>query len=210
MKCPFCDKPVQPLKGAGRKKIYCSSECRHAFRAKIKAKGVIQNRKCVQCLNNFQAHYGTKFCSKKCKSNFWNPINRTKKTISICTICGGQAIGSHNRVRKYCSFECQLKGIYGGKPPLSERSRKAQRNMRERQAPGMNLYEIGLLRKKWKDEGRSCTYCAGQFDTVDHIIPLTRGGDNMITNLTPACRSCNSSKSSKLLSEWKPDLYASR
>lgn len=210
MKCPFCDKPVQPLKGAGRKKIYCSNECRISFRAKIKAKGVIQNQKCVQCLNNFQAHYGTKFCSKKCKSNFWNPINRTKKTISICTICGSQATGAKGSVRKYCSFECQLQGIYGGKPPLSERSRKAQRNMRERKAQGLNLYELRLLRQRWKDEGKTCAYCSGSFDTVDHIIPLMRGGDNMETNLAPACRSCNSSKGSKLLSEWKPDFYASR
>lgn len=208
MKCPFCNKPVQPLKGAGRKKIYCSNECRIAFRAKIKAKGIIQNRKCMQCFNNFQAHYSTKFCSKKCKSNFWNPINRTKKTISICTICGGQAIGSKSTVRKYCSLECQFKGIYGDKPPLSERSRKAQRNMRERSAPGLNLYELRLLRQRWKDEGRLCLYCSGPFDTVDHIIPLMRGGDNMETNLAPCCRSCNSSKGSKLLAEWKPKIYA--
>jgi 5-methylcytosine-specific restriction endonuclease McrA len=208
MKCPFCDKPVQPLKGAGRKKIYCSNECRHAFRAKTKAKGIIQNRKCVQCLNNFQAHYGTKFCSKKCKSNFWNPILRAKKTISICTICGGQTKGSKGRVRKYCSHECQLQGIYAGKPPLSERSRKAQRNMRERHAPGLNIYELRLLRQQWKGEGRLCFYCFGPFDTIDHIIPLMRGGDNMETNLVPACRSCNSSKGSKLLAEWKPEIYA--
>ena len=206
MKCPFCDKPVQPLKGAGRKKIYCSNECRIAFRAKTKAKGVIRNRKCVQCLNNFQAHYSTKFCSKKCKSNFWNAINRKKKSISICVICGCQAIGSICYVRKYCSFECQLKGIYGGKPPLSERSRKAQRNMKERHAPGLNYLEFRQLRTQWKKEGLVCVYCAGPFDTIDHVIPLNRGGDNMKSNLVPACRSCNSSKGQKLLSEWIPPL----
>lgn len=208
MNCPFCDKPVQPLKGAGRKKIYCSDKCRIDYRAKIKAKGIIQNRKCVQCFNNFQGHYNTKFCSKKCKNNFWNLINRTKKTINICAICGSQAIGSSGWVRKYCSFECQVKGIYGGKPPLSERSRKAQRNMRERSAPGLTYLEVRDLRIKWQREGRVCQYCQNSFDTIDHVIPLTRGGDNMLNNLVPCCRSCNSSKGTKTLAEWKPQIYA--
>lgn len=208
MICPFCTKPVQSLKGAGRKKIYCSNECRIAFRAKNQAKGKIRNLKCVECLSNFQGHFGAKFCSKKCKNIYWNKINRTKKSISICEICGGQAIGSNGWVRKYCSFECQLTGIYGGKPPLSERSRKAQRNMRERSAPGLTYLQVRNLRVKWQQEGRVCQYCQNSFDTIDHVIPLTRGGDNMITNLVPCCRSCNSSKGTKLLAEWKPKIYA--
>lgn len=30
--------------------------------------------------------------------------------------------------------------------------------------------------------------------SVDHIVPLARGGTNAITNLQPACGACNSSK----------------
>lgn len=38
--------------------------------------------------------------------------------------------------------------------------------------------------------------------TVDHIIPLSRAGQNCIENVTIACESCNLSKGAKLLSEW--------
>lgn len=32
---------------------------------------------------------------------------------------------------------------------------------------------------------------------LDHIVPLSHGGQNVVDNLVTACRSCNSSKSNK-------------
>lgn len=48
----------------------------------------------------------------------------------------------------------------------------------------------------------SCVYCGGQADSVDHVRPLSRGGWEHESNLVPACRADNSSKGSKLLTEW--------
>lgn len=39
----------------------------------------------------------------------------------------------------------------------------------------------------------------------DHVIPLSRGGSNSITNVVPACKPCNSGKRDLLLSEWYAD-----
>lgn len=47
-----------------------------------------------------------------------------------------------------------------------------------------------------------CAYCPADWDTVDHVIPVSRGGGHCVENVVPACRRCNSSKGNKLLSEW--------
>lgn len=56
----------------------------------------------------------------------------------------------------------------------------------------------------------NCTWCSRGLTSkticFDHVVPITRGGHHTADNLTPSCKSCNSSKSNKLLSEWFPRL----
>lgn len=46
-----------------------------------------------------------------------------------------------------------------------------------------------------------CWMCGGDADTVDHLIPIARGGPHCLSNLRPACRSCNASKGARTPSE---------
>lgn len=55
------------------------------------------------------------------------------------------------------------------------------------------------------EQERKCFYCPKDITvdrTIDHVVPLSRGGKHELSNLVLACRACNSSKGSKLLSEW--------
>jgi hypothetical protein len=49
-----------------------------------------------------------------------------------------------------------------------------------------------------------CIYCGTKGPlTTDHILPLSRGGPDTPDNVIRVCKSCNSSKGSKRLYEWK-------
>lgn len=50
-----------------------------------------------------------------------------------------------------------------------------------------------------------CAYCLKFMDkpTQDHVVPLSKGGSHTLTNIVPACQSCNSKKGTKI---WKPVL----
>lgn len=60
-----------------------------------------------------------------------------------------------------------------------------------------------------ESSGGVCFYC-GRDDvdmTIDHWVPLSRGGDHCVSNMVCACRSCNSSKGFRLYRyEWTPNL----
>lgn len=58
------------------------------------------------------------------------------------------------------------------------------------------------LAQKMSMYGNRCAYCYGEFHHVDHVIPLSKGGLHILSNLRPACRACNCSKWNKSLNNW--------
>lgn len=57
-----------------------------------------------------------------------------------------------------------------------------------------------------------CVYCDSEIpaSTVhfDHIVPLSRGGAHIITNICVSCPSCNLKKRAKLIGEWIPSNHS--
>jgi 5-methylcytosine-specific restriction endonuclease McrA len=48
-----------------------------------------------------------------------------------------------------------------------------------------------------------CAYCRTNVaDTWDHIVAVANGGRTTPGNVVPACRSCNSAKSNRDVTEW--------
>lgn len=53
--------------------------------------------------------------------------------------------------------------------------------------------------KVFELHGSSCLACGSDEDIcIDHVIPVSKGGENSIDNYQPLCKSCNSSKRDKI------------
>lgn len=54
-------------------------------------------------------------------------------------------------------------------------------------------------------DGAQCGYCQDRNGPleVDHVIPVSKGGKEDLSNLVVACRSCNASKGGLSLEEWR-------
>lgn len=56
--------------------------------------------------------------------------------------------------------------------------------------------------------GNRCLACGKQESiSIDHIVPLSKGGSNDISNLQPLCLSCNSSKNARTI-DYRPSIPA--
>ncbi len=70
-----------------------------------------------------------------------------------------------------------------------------------------------LRKSRWwqrKCSDGKCYYCGKEVGvanlTMDHVVPLVRGGRSTKDNLVPACKECNSKKKYLLPMEWEEYL----
>lgn len=82
-------------------------------------------------------------------------------------------------------------------------ARKHKRRVRILTARGSFTASEWELKKQEFDY--RCAYCGRKTKnlTVDHYIPLSKGGTNYIDNIVPACIRCNKQKWTKAPSEFK-------
>ena len=67
-----------------------------------------------------------------------------------------------------------------------------------------------LRKTRWwqrKTATGKCNYCQQMFKhqelTMDHLVPLSRGGRSTKDNLVPCCKTCNTKKQTLLPIEWE-------
>lgn len=72
-----------------------------------------------------------------------------------------------------------------------------------------------LRKSQWwlrKLNERLCYYCGQTFApaelTMDHKVPLARGGYSTKANVVTACKDCNNAKKHALSTEWQPNSSA--
>lgn len=127
------------------------------------------------------------YCSRQCKEDAKNAATKAalvaSKPARSCLHCGG-AIGPERRAdAAYCSEQCNSAAHHA--------TRKASWKVGERQERVSRAYIVA------RDQG-TCHLCGKRCRTeeihLDHLVPLSRGGDHSAANLRVACAACNLSK----------------
>lgn len=56
-------------------------------------------------------------------------------------------------------------------------------------------------------DGHRCQYCGDRAESIDHVVPRSRGGHHAWENVVAACRLCNARKRDQLLDETSMRLH---
>ena len=85
-----------------------------------------------------------------------------------------------------------------------DKRRASDRRSEHHRRSAIGTYTDDQLKARIDFYGHRCYLCGCDWDaldpfdqTIEHVIPVSKGGTNWPANLRPACRPCNSSKGAK-------------
>lgn len=180
VECAWCGIEMLKQSGGGRKYGQtCSNQCRTYLTAPH----------CKLPADHWALWFG--------KTSQWQaPAPKPRFTSKQCADCP-----------KYFTFE----NLPKFNSPIVYCSKQCSRRVRERNRRAKGYGAIGQYTRKGfyalvDAVGGLCSYCdrvVGGYADADHVTPVSRGGRNDLSNLTPACRECNGDKGDLTLDEWR-------
>jgi 5-methylcytosine-specific restriction endonuclease McrA len=197
VQCKLCGGGFSVKPSHVGKRVYCSHECMTRAYTKPRRKLI-----CVSCGKEFmvpdrESRKNAQFCSKKCMGigqtgeNHWNYQH-------------GQKWDPEREKEYRRTYYEQNKEMLNQKAFLHKA--KSRTGLKVKGSHTFEEWQTLVERNEHK-----CFYCGvvttseeGKRKlTRDHLIPLSKGGTDDISNVVPSCKSCNGSKGDKTLEEWK-------
>lgn len=149
-----------------------------------------------------------------CRCDCGNEVVIPVRNLSNRKTCGKCERGSFQRQKKHCpqGHEYTQENTYttpSGYRLCKKCSRAGDKahdkRAAKRNAPGKFSPAQWFARLSY--HGNCCRYCQSTHDlTIDHMIPIARGGSNWPSNLVPACKRCNFKKHTKTYQEFTKQL----
>jgi 5-methylcytosine-specific restriction endonuclease McrA len=93
---------------------------------------------------------------------------------------------------------------YQTKPELRLYTRQKSKRRKALERGSIGIQVKGCqVKKRFAEFGNCCAYCAAAGDLhIEHVIPISKGGTHVLSNIVPACQSCNYSKRDKDAEAW--------
>jgi 5-methylcytosine-specific restriction endonuclease McrA len=107
------------------------------------------------------------------------------------------------RALNYSRTHKEERKRYRQERPEQHRVYKHNKRARKKAAQGTHTHQE--IQEQYKRQKGKCYYCSiklGKEYHADHVVPLSRGGSNDISNIVLACPFCNESKGAKSPHEW--------
>jgi 5-methylcytosine-specific restriction endonuclease McrA len=85
---------------------------------------------------------------------------------------------------------------------LYHRNKSKRRKAQQRGSTALMLSPDQLWRR-WVQFDHCCAYCGVHGDLhIEHVIPISKGGEHHLGNIVPACQRCNYSKATSEVQAW--------
>lgn len=176
---------------------------------------------------NMSKSLETKACTKcgeeKAQEDFALTYRKPEQRRADCKGCAqavkrawAQKTQERRKLQKRESYE-RAKGDPRRLEMRAERRRRYKQSKRGREKRWLQRHRararkggattVDLTLREWRKIREAykhcCAYC-GTSDalTIDHVIPVSKGGDHTAINVVPACHSCNSRKYNKLTLQY--------
>lgn len=200
--CPQCGADFERI---APKQVFCTKQCQSASDAD-KRKG--EPRTCGVCSTTFKVNSNSKTCSPECRKKFMAMRLLEKKQANFgpprtCRQCTKVFTWNTEFWIDYCSRACrsEAKAETKKRHGHNRRAKRAKVTI-EQFSPTYILkrdkYICQACGAKTKPEKKSTHPL---YPNVDHIVPLSMGGEHSKKNCRCVCASCNSKKGNGVLND---------
>ena len=199
--CIRCGTTFYPSNYGSQIQKYCSDSCR--MKSFYKNHKVTVYNKCQYCGGKFAVGKRRVFCSEECVKNQEELEKKKRWRFKRCKYCNRWHYGHKN---VYCSEKCRLKG-----KRLYDELRKSKR-LESARKNGQFDADIDIYKLIERDGGL-CYLCGDdvlfsyhyndpKYPTIEHVLPISKGGSHSWDNVKVACRECNTRKSTTLIDDY--------
>lgn len=210
--CWHCRAELVNVGGAGFPKRYCNRKCAQNYRIAQNQAARDTRSVCVECSREFIGSKAKlKYCGDECRatanrrraSERWRAEVQARPQFKQweCAWCGEMIVVS-------ISFT----GFNKYHPECKLRARRARDRRKTLRRQGVKSEERITHEEVAERDGFICHICSGLVDmslprtskwgaTLDHVIPVSKGGVDSLENLKLAHWICNVKKSDKILED---------
>jgi 5-methylcytosine-specific restriction endonuclease McrA len=207
--CSFCgsvkllgDANARAFSKSGR--AFCDEECASEWKsihyASANHKPFEESRQRTREKRAIEAEAARKRAEEREIARLLKPANQKTSGYYTCEVCKKTEWVASHSMKRFCSDKCRGKSI-----KAIATKKRAKRNRRHRIRAGSTIREVVCLYKLMQKHRNRCGQCNtlcvkpegsnhSNEGTIDHIMPLSKGGLHLWNNVQLLCRQCNSAK----------------